>query len=449
MEPAQRSAAWPYLTREPVSAVSLVCAQAAGQVTKEEIVAVTVERFGVSPSSAKSLVDAVGGLGLYEYVSKSEIGLTPLGREWQESASPINLVRLLHLKYFGVGEILAVLEDEPLLTGEINARFSDRFGMAARQGRTAGILRALASAGAVGQVGHARYVSTALGRALLAELPVQEPPAEGNVADPESLDERQQQFQTDLLIAELDAASRDSSNPSRFERACAEVFKALGVEATHLGGAGRTDVLVTVKSSLGVLVRAIVDAKSTAGQLSENAVKFDALKDHAARHGASAMAVVAPGFEGSGRLADWARANGVVLFTAGDLGRLLREHDTYPYSAADVAALFTVDGADAVRERRRSAAWRLDLISSVMKELVAEAALPAAEPIAARDIGRVLRRSGEDVTDEEVAEVLRVLAQPDIRAVHTSDNKTYTLPSSPQVAARRLLALARAIAVES
>lgn len=128
----------------------------------------------------------------------------------------------------------------------------------------------------------------------------------------------------EALIAKLEAASRDSANPNRFEKACADAFVDLGDEAMHLGGPGRTDVLATVKFNLNVVARAIVHAKSASGQLNEGSIEFDALKEHAAKHGATVMAVIAPGISGSGRLSDCPRSNGVVILAADDLDRSTR-----------------------------------------------------------------------------------------------------------------------------
>lgn len=440
-----RSLAWAYLTKDPVAALTELVKRAKDSTTKDDAVSAIATTFGISQSSARSFVDAAGALGLYEYVGKYEISATPLGREWAATASPLNFVRLLHLRYLGVGELLLHLDEHPRTVGEIHRQVFGDSPSAPRQDRTAGALRYLARASAITAIGHGRYVISGIGRALSAELPmseVSEPAAETQLetAAPPSATAT-----FPALIAELEAASRDSASPARFEKACAQAFISLGVDAEHIGGPGRTDVLVTVRSNLAVIARAIVDAKSAAGQLNEGSVKFDALREHAEKHKASHMAVIAPTFEGSGRLADWARANGVVVYTASELAGLLSEHERYPFSAEDVADLLTVDKREGVVARRKQSLEHLRLVSDVVHELVTESAQAQPEPIAARDIGRVMRRNGSGVTDDDVAAVLRFLEQPEIGAVGSASAGKYTLPSAPSTAAMRLRAIAQAI----
>jgi hypothetical protein len=442
---ADRSLAWSYLTKDPVGAITALAQQAVVGTTKDEAVAKLTTQYSISPSSAKSFVDAAGALGVYEFVGKFEISATPLGREWIDHASPLNLVRLLHVRFLGVGEALRQLDDQPRTAGEIHQRLFGDSTSAPRQDRTAGVLRYLAGAEAISSIGYARYVITGLGRSLLQELPLADIAQDVVPAKTTADTGATNRLEVDLLIAELEAASRDSGNPDRFEKACTEAFTALGVDAKHLGGPGRTDVLVTITSGLKVVARAIVDAKSAAGQLNEGSVKFDALREHAAKHDATLMAVVAPGFDGSGRLSNWAHSNGVVLLTAADLGELLREHETHPFSALDVAELLAIDGHDGVEARHTQAVKQLGLVTNALRELFAEARQEHPEPIAARDIGRAMRRNGSAVTDDDVALVLKFLAQSEVAAVQAEPGGTYTLPSAPEIAAKRLRALAKAI----
>lgn len=438
-----RSTAWPYLTKAPIEALIEVALEAQHGSTKDEAITRVSAAYEISSSSAKSFVDTAGTLGIYEYTGKVEIRTTPLGLEWLDRASPLNLIRLLHARFSGVGEALRHLDETPRSTGDIHHRlFGD--SETPRQNRTAAILRHLTAAGAAAAIGPARYVITRLGESLRDELPLPElEVAVTPVVPAEKLESRTTRVES--LIAELEAASRDSLNPERFERACAAAFTSLGVEANHLGGPGRTDVLVTVRSSLKVLGRAIVDAKSASGQLAEGSIKFDALREHAAIHNATLMAVVAPGYEGSGRLTTWGPANGVVLLTAAELGELIRAHQTYPFTAEDIVDLLTVDRRSAVDDRHAEAVEHLDLVTSILRELSAEAGQANPEPVAARDIGRLMRRDGSTISDEEVDSVLRLLSQPSIGAVRSDPHGLYTLPSTPEVAATRLRALARAI----
>lgn len=440
---AKRSLAAPYLTAAPVYALIELASETKHGSTKDSAIARLAGSRGISESSAKSFVDTAGVLGLYEYTGRTDIRITALGLDWLEDPTALNFVRILHTRYFGVGEVLRHINATPRSSGEIHTRLFGASG-GPKPNRTTAILRHLVAADAVAAIGFSRYVLTDLGAALREELPLDEFNGVSPVLDASDAHESPPDA-IELLAVELEESSRDSSNPSRFERACAAAFSEIGVEAEHLGGPGRTDVLVTVKSSLKVIAKAIVDAKSAAAQLTEGSVKFEALKEHATKHGATLMAVVAPDFEGSGRLGTWARSNGVVLLTASDLGGLLRAHRAYPFSAEDVKDLLTVGGREAVDARHAAATEHLALVTSVMRELSAEASQDSPEPVAARDIGRIMRRSGSSVSDDAVRGVLELLSQPAIGAVRSDSGGLYTLPSAASVAATRLRALARSI----
>ncbi|MDP5227342.1 MULTISPECIES: hypothetical protein [Arthrobacter] len=443
--PSARSLSWSYMTKNPVETLSLITREALPGATKVQILEQVARHCDISESSAKSAVDSAGLLGLYEFTGKLEVTATPLGREWLDNATELNLVRLLHLRFHAFGEVLQHLSESPRSAGEIHRRLFAHTESGPNQSRTANVLRRLSAAEAVSSIGYSRYIITGVGAALLAELPMAD-------LDPLSSDERQMAEsgepsgqELDALVNELEESSRDSAHPERFEKACAAAFLRLGVDAQHLGGAGRTDVVVTVRSGLQVVARAIVDAKSSAGQLNENSVKFEVLKEHATKHKAGSIAVIAPTFDGSGRLVDWAESSGVVLFTAAELGLLLRSHDEYPFSASEVAKLLEPQGREEVQAEREESFAHLNLFGEVLDELSAEAKQPDPEPISARDIGRAMRRTGASISDDSVAAVLNFLSVPEIMAVQTEPKGTYTLPSSRSVAAMRLRAIAQVI----
>ncbi|WP_156913876.1 restriction endonuclease [Brevibacterium album] len=437
----RRVLSWDYLPKSPVEAVSTLLVVIDKPRNKNDVIATVARELEISDSSAKMFIDGVGRLGLFEYVSKLEIRVTPLGTEWLASGSPLNLVRLLHCRFLGLGESLSVIDDEPRTVGEIHRDLYQGVENSPNQSRTTSIFRLFNEAGAVARVGPTRYVRTDLGRALADELPMSMFGGSASSGANHASTEKQQTGSVDAVVQELVAASRDASNPARFEAACASAFELLDVSAEHLGGRGRTDVLVTIWSNLQLVGRAIVDAKAASGQLNERSVNFEALKEHAHKAKADLIAVVAPTYDGTGRIREWAASNGVVLLTADELGRLIQSHQTYPFSAIDIRDLLTVDGhADAVARQESNMAY-LELIASVVGELVQE----EDEPVSARDIARLLRRGGQSVTDGDVSVILEFLALPQVSAVEGGRQKGYTLPSSLGVAAKKLRAVANVL----
>ncbi|MBN9158339.1 restriction endonuclease [Microbacterium sp.] len=434
----RRVLSWDYLPKSPVGAISTLLGMIERPRKKSDVVVAVAKELEISDSSAKMFIDGMSRLDLFEYVGKSEIRVTPLGNEWLTSGSPLNLVRLLHCRFLGLGESLSVIDDEPRTIGEIHRVLYQRAENSPNQSRTASIFRLFTEAGAAARVGPTRYVRTDLGRALADELPMSMLGGSASSETDHSSTEGARTGSVDAVVQELASASRDASNPARFEAACASAFEALDVSAEHLGGPGRTDVLVTIWSNLQIIGRAIVDAKAASGQLNERSVNFEALKEHAHKAKADLIAVVAPTYDGTGRIREWATSNGVVLLTADELGRLIQSHQAHPFSAIDIRDLLTVDGhADAIA-RQESNMTYLELIASVVGELVQE----KDEPVSARDIARLLRRGGQSVTDGDVSVILEFLALPQVAAIEGGPQKGYTLPSSLAVAAKKLRAVA-------
>jgi hypothetical protein len=96
-------------------------------------------------------------------------------------------------------------------------------------------------------------------------------------------------------VAELVGSSTDSGDPDRFERAVRDAFTFLGFEASWLGGAGRTDVLVDAPLGRDDQYRVIVDCKASgSGAVTDQQIDWMTLTEHRQMHDAHYVAVVAP-----------------------------------------------------------------------------------------------------------------------------------------------------------
>ncbi|WP_132050502.1 hypothetical protein [Curtobacterium sp. PhB136] len=81
-------------------------------------------------------------------------------------------------------------------------------------------------------------------------------------------------------------------------------------------------MLATIRSGIEVLGVCVIDAKTAAGgQLREDSVDLETLREHAEQHAAKRILVVGPGFEKSGRLLKRGTAAGVVFLTTKKLRR--------------------------------------------------------------------------------------------------------------------------------
>lgn len=439
----RRSASIGYLPRDPVGSLALLVDLAQQPVGRDDLVSAIAERLTLNTSSARSFTDTARVLGLHEYTGRDIVCATPLGIEFREHASELNLVRLMHSRYVPFAEVLGfVSEVNPASAGEIQAGLPEAFAAAKRPQRTSTVLRRLTAAGALAEVGWARYIITPLGTSLAKTLPMEAPP---QAEEAEVLERRTDDADPQTLRAELLGASRDAGNPTRFERAVAAAFMELDVEAEHLGGAGRTDVSVTIRSGLRVLDTVIVDAKTAAsGTLREDSVNFDTLREHAVQHDDARIVVVAPGFDGAGRLKARAVTNSVRLLTAEELADLVLEHLRQPFSPAELLGVLTEGRVDETRVARQEAADSLATAARVLHELVTEDRRPDAEPISARDVQRAMRDE-RNTPIAAVTAALDLLSGPWVGALNEAESGRFVLAAPVRVAARRLRALADAL----
>ncbi|WP_123943531.1 MULTISPECIES: hypothetical protein [unclassified Frondihabitans] len=405
-----------------------------------------VREFHLKPSSVDALVSSMKRLGVWEWADRDIVRRTPLGEEWATQGSPLNFARLMHVRYQAVGEVLDYASGQPLDTGTVHRALFPDGGPASS--RTSQVMRRLEQAGALLELGRGRFVITVLGVALRDSLPRTELNASLDLEpDDHAVGNNDLGPASDRaeLSSRLLEAGTDASRPSRLEEAVADAFDRLGTDAQLLGGPGRTDVLVTIRSGLEVIGLCVVDAKTAAGgQLREDSVDLETLREHAEQHAADRIVVVGPGFEKSGRLLKRGAAAGVVFLTTEQMAQMVLEHVDLPYTPEDLAELTRVGGALEVEQRRRAKQREQDLLGSVLRELRAEAERDQAEYITARDIYRTVRDDLE-TTEEEILRVLVFLQHPFVAAVREGAKGSFALAARPDVAALRLSSIAGAL----
>jgi type III secretion system FlhB-like substrate exporter len=144
---------------------------------------------------------------------------------------------------------------------------------------------------------------------------------------------------SESLAQELQRAGSDSKDPNRLERAVAEVFRFLGFAAEWIGGAGKTDVLLS--APLGIRrYSVVVDAKSTArAKVADSQVDWLAIRTHREQEHAQYACVVGTGFAG-GQLYVRAQEFQVALLTTDALAEVVRLHGEMPLTLSELKALF-------------------------------------------------------------------------------------------------------------
>ena len=401
--------------------------------------------FQLKPSSVDALVSTMKRLGLWEWADRDVVRPTALAKEWVANNTSLNFARLMHVRYEAVGEVLDHVSSQPVSTGTVHRALFPDGGPAA--GRTSQVVRRLEQAGALLELGHGQFVITALGLALRDQLPrtASTGSTEENAINDGVIEQTATNSDREELAKRLRDAGTDVSRPTRLEEAVADAFTSLGVDAQLLGGPGRTDVLTTIRSGIEVLGVCVIDAKTAAGgQLREDSVDLETLREHAEQHAADRILVVGPGFEKSGRLLKRGAAAGVVFLTTEQLAQMILGHVDLPYTPEDLADSMRVDGASIVEDRRRAKQRERDLLTSILRELRVEMERDHAEYITARDIYRTVRDDLE-TTEDEISRVLGFLQHPFVAAVREGTKSSFALAARPDVAALRLASLASAL----
>ena len=141
--------------------------------------------------------------------------------------------------------------------------------------------------------------------------------------------------EVEKIKSELISSAIKSDKPSLFEEAIASCFTFLGFECEHIGGAGNTDVLVSIP------YRVIIEAKTTTrGSIGK--IYFTRLKQHKEKHNADLIAVICNDFEPS--VIRDAEIESSLLIQTRLLCRLLDLNEEYPLSPSDLKHIFQLKG---------------------------------------------------------------------------------------------------------
>jgi hypothetical protein len=239
----------------------------------------------------------------------------------------------------------------------------------------------------------------------------------------------------DELASNLLAAARDSANPGHFEALVAEAFRALGFDASHLGGPGRTDVIVEAPLPAPLAYSIAVDAKTSArGARSAAGIDFETLSEHRDLHQATYSALLLPGIEGVERLQRRAEQSGTTLILVDDLVELLDIHAKTPLGPLVYRNLFENPGLanlQPIREAAQKLSRLGDLTAAVVSALI-DLQLNHAERTVSVDTirGRLLADPrGLRPSSDDVQAIVEFLSHPLVAAVeHRGEGVCLLLP---------------------
>lgn len=431
------------------------------RISSDELFRRASVEFGMKKTSFTQSMHTFRNMHMIDMVALNEFGVTNEGRKLLSSGHEIDLVRYLHSRYRFFGEALSAAQ-ETVTVSELARRANKDFDC--EQIDTSEIrtrLSFMAEAGLVHRVDWTRYVATSLGRALADELPLEAPKVlnastdqelEPQVGVPAELGAGDDIAALGRLKSELIKCSRlNEATSTEFEKIVAQAFRALGFRADHIGGPSKTDVLVTAELPDKERYSSIVDAKASAsGIIGDNAIKFDALKDHRRRHAATFGIVVGPDF--STRVKDWAHSNGFILLTADDLAGLIERQAESPLTLGELRTLFDTATSDleAVEwlfDKRRSELSLLQNLLTVLAEEANDEDPAAGGQISLENLQYAMKtRMDPRPSREEVRTALNLLASPLVRSVEVADER-YRLIDSPKNIARRLQSFGAAVTV--
>ncbi|WP_158104208.1 restriction endonuclease [Amycolatopsis pretoriensis] len=401
-------------------------------IERGEFVEFCSREFTAKPSSSTSALDTVRNTGLLTQIGRDTFAATEAARAWRTSNTVLDLVGIVHANIRCVGELLPLLEENRTI-GELAEMARVRFGgLVLKTPVLRNRLQLLREAGLVMQPSFSSYRATSKGRVFACTLPLEVE----NSANEEKASENTVGT-VDSVVQDLIDAAADTAHSDNFERALTVAFQSIGLDAEHLGGAGRTDIVITVRRSPTELVRIIVDAKATKNQaIHEGAVDFSTLVEHRGQHQADHAALVAVGFD-SGRVKSRAAATGIALITVDELVSVIERCRVEPLAPVELVNLFI----PAMKEKLWSDADRRAEVMAAVIVAVEDESEYVAETggsFSTRDIHRSLRRSVDPSPDmTEVQEALNLLASPLIQGIKADGRNGY-LPGFPaeSVAAR-------------
>lgn len=403
--------------------------------TREEVEAFSTANYGIKPSSARSFLNMLSGIGFVERASRNRYQATELAILWNKDANPLNMCCCLHKACMFVFEILHELKNRPKTKNDLSAASIVKYGFEKENGSE--ILKRihfLQLAGLLRDHKADEFAITQAGEKLLESVSVQsvcesvDSSASDSIAStPVSCCEE--------LLAELHLSSKDSSNHGRFERACAEAFKRLGFKSEWLGGSGKTDVLASTYSAAKYAYRITIDAKSTAnGLVNESQLNFDTLVDHRKRHDAQFAIVVGCGFQGE-RVVSRAIKHKIVLIDVESLCKLIRLHEKTPLSAQDYKKLFEKYGlADLnVLDPARSRLVRSGVVLHAVMDCLASESNDEVigGTLSVRELYVLLkaRNRGLSPSIDEIENMLAFLSSPMINCVGKTKGEYYAIGS--------------------
>jgi len=391
--------------------------------------------FNISKTSTASFISTLTNMEVIEHKSRYIMKSSGKALEWIEKKDPIELLCWMHSKFLFFFEILQELNENSLTNKELASIAKASYGFSNENiDEIRKRIKMLIKYELIMEARVNTYTITKKGRILLQKVPIQKEVVSQIVEDIE-LEKKTEEKNAENILRELIISSRDSLNPNRFEKTLRDAFELLGFESVWLGGSGKTDVLLKTNTTHKFSYTVAVDAKSTAsGNVTENLIDFDTIKEHKKKHSADYNVIVGAAFQGE-RLVERAKEHGVLLLDINKLESIIKDNIKIPLSFDSYKKLFEQKGLANINilDKDRGIVKRQGLLmQAIMDCLIEESEDEFTEGILTeRDIYRSLRNieNLEQINPIEIQQMLEFLSSPLIGCVCHSKDGYYAIES--------------------
>lgn len=389
--------------------------------------------YNISKSSTGAFISTLVNMEFIDHKSRSLVQSSKNALNWNENKSSIDLLCWLHSKFLFFFEILQELDNKSLSNKELTSIAKRYYGFSCENiDEIRKRIKMLITNDLIMEDSVNTYTITNKGKLLLKKVIIQKRNTSRQIDDVEELI---QENDIEELINEFRIASRDSANPNRFEKILRDVFEFLGFESIWLGGSGKTDVLLKTHTTKKFAYVVAIDAKSTAsGNVSENLIDFDTIKEHKQKHSADYNVIIGANFQGE-RLIERAKEHKVLLLDIDKLETIIRDSKEIPLNFDSYKKLFEQNGIaniDVLDEDKEKVRKQGILMQAIMDCLIEESDDEFTEGILTeRDIYRSLRNLEElkNVTPSEIQQMLEFLSSPLIGCISHSKDGYFAIES--------------------
>ena len=391
--------------------------------------------FNIAKSSINHFLSTLTNLGFVDHKSRYIIKASEEALKWYERKNPIDLLCWIHSRCLFFFEILEELQEKSLTNKELAVIAKTSYGFSNENvDEIRKRIKMLITYDLIMEDSINKYTITNKGRILLKKVPIQKKILH-KLAEKIKENKEENGNNIEEILNELRITSRDSANPNRFEKVLRDVFELLGFESTWLGGAGKTDVLLKTHTTQKFSYIVAVDAKSTAsGNVTENLIDFDTIKEHKKKHTSDYNVIVGTNFQGE-RLIERAKEHKVLLLDVDKLEAIVRDSIEIPLKFDSYRKLFEQTGIaniNVLDEDRENIRRQGLLMQAIMDCLIEESDDAFTEGILTeRDIYRSLRNIEElkNINPSEIQLMLEFLSSPLIGCVAHSKEGYYAIES--------------------